>query len=264
MELNSTVKIKETELLNTPIDYKSLNVTDFNQGLETIKEIVNVPKGKYLTDVVINKIIPGDCNTVVINSSVGQGKSTLAIEIAKRYYERTDSKTKRYRYTVIFAVPYKSLIKQYKEKLIEEINKGKKSKILTVIPDYSNLTGEENQDPENTILNNPDGASSRRMHVVTTNFLLGNPGDSTDQRFLKREYLNLIIKKNQVQNRKIIIIFDEIHDCIHNFKQDLIYSLWRFKTNNILHKTFILSATFNEASKVVIKYIAELPTYPIE
>jgi len=258
MELNSTVNIKETELLNTPIDYKSLNVTDFNPGLEATKEIVDVPNGKYLTEVVINKIIPEDCNTVVINSSVGQGKSTLAIEIAKRYYESTDPKTKRYRYTVIFAVPYKSLIKQYKEKLIEEINKGKKSKILTYIPDYNNLTGEKNEDPENTILNNPDGASSRRMHVVTTNFLLGNPGDSTDQKYLKREYMKLLIQTNRVESRKIVIIFDEIHDCIHNFKQDLIYSLWRFKTSGILHKTFILSATFNEASKVVIKYIAEL------
>ena len=260
MELNRTYDVSDSDIINLPIDYKSLNEADFNTGLETTKEIFDVPEGKYLTEIVIDKINPGECNTVVINSSVGQGKSTLAIEIAKRYYKRIDQKTKRYKYTVIFAVPYKSLIKQYKEKLIEEINKGERSKIITYIPDYNNLTWKENKDTENTILNNPDGASSRRMHVVTTNFLLGNPGDSTEQGYLKREYLNLLINKNKAENenRKIVIIFDEIHDCIHNFKQDLIYSLWRFKTNDILHKTFILSATLNEASKVVIKYIAEL------
>lgn len=152
VKLNKEYKVSNTNVINLPIDYMQLNECEFNDGLiATKEEIIDIPVGKYLMDTdILEKIKSTESNTVVINSSVGQGKSTLAIEIAKRYYKKKVAN--RYKYTVIFAVPYKSLIKQYKDKLIEEVNKGERyGKILTSIPDYNNLTWKKNDNPENGI-----------------------------------------------------------------------------------------------------------------
>ena len=240
MEKNRTYEILDSETIDTPIDYMSLKKADFD-GLDVTEEdIIEVPKGKYLTETIIDKIKSVESNTVVINSSVGQGKSHLAIEIATRYFFKMNNRNEN-KYTVIFAVPYKSLIKQYTTKI--RVAMFKKSMKL-IIPDYSNPQRVHGKYP---------------IHVVTINCLLRNPGEDTiEQAENKQIYLDEIIKDCKLKNRKIILIFDEIHEGIHNFKQELIFNLWKFRTNNVLHKTFILSATFSEASKVVIKYLAEL------
>ena len=45
-----------------------------------------------------------------------------------------------------------------------------------------------------------------------------------------------------------LVIADEIHDAIHNFKEEYIFNLWKWK--DVIIKNYIISATFNEASKV--------------
>ena len=71
-----------------------------------------------------------------------------------------------------------------------------------------------------------------------------------------------MISNCKAQNKKVVFIYDEIHDTIHNFRQELIFNLWKWK--NVIHKNFVISATFNEASKIVIEYLAELTDRKIQ
>ncbi|PXV66824.1 hypothetical protein CLV62_10484 [Dysgonomonas alginatilytica] len=256
-QYNTSYDVLETEIFEKPIDYVKLTESDFF-GLEFSKEPIDIPSGKYLTDVIKPNFYNDKVsNTVVISSSVGQGKSTFAIQVAKNYilpkFPRPDAPV----YTVIFAVPYKSLINQYISLIQKEINHIK-------IPDYNNLVeipykerginSEKASSP-----NNINYGKRSRIHVMTINCLLGNPGDDAmEQSSIKSKYLEGIIDYAKDKGRKIILIFDEIHAGIQNFKQELIFNLWKFKTSGVLHKSFILSATFNEASKTVINYLAEL------
>lgn len=92
---------------------------------------------------------------------------------------------------------------------------------------------------------------------MTANCLLGNPGeDSFINAEVKRYYLNRLSKYCETSNKKVVFIYDEIHDTIHNFKEQYIFNLWKWR--NVIHKNFIISATYNEASKIVIEYLAEL------
>src|SRR5690606_31447149 len=98
--------------------------------------------------------------------------------------------------------------------------------------------------------------SNYKIHVLTINALLGNSGD--DNLFQSRKriaYFEKLSAYCENHNKKMIWVFDEIHDGIYNFKEEFIYSLWNYQ--GLVHKTFIISATFNEASKEVIKYISE-------
>ena len=248
---NQYCEISNDELTTSYIEYKELKVDDF-ANFEVRRDFLDIGN-KYLSEIANDYIDLNESNTVVINSSVGQGKSIYAVDIARNYYLQKNE-AGNYMYTIIFAVPYKTLVEQYIEKITKKISETGNE---VNIPDYAKLVP-GNEDNFNQI-NDVRNAITSRMHVITVNCLLANPGeDAIEQSFVKRDYLKGIIKRCINKKRKVIIIFDEIHDAIHNFKQEFIFYLWRFKTNKILHKTFILSATFNEASKVVIKYIAEL------
>lgn len=97
----------------------------------------------------------------------------------------------------------------------------------------------------------------KRVHIVTVNTLLQNPGDEGFKSSeLKAYYLRTIIQEAKTRNGKVFFIYDEIHDAVHNFKEELIFNLWKWK--DVAHKNIIVSATFSEASKVVIKYLSEL------
>lgn len=246
-----------TLTVDSPIEYKQLNTEDF-AGLQTRKDTLDITVDGYLSETTWEDYINLDeHNTVVINSSVGQGKSFFARLLAKKYYMARDEDGAPL-YTIIFAAPYKSLVTQYILEITQDLFKEGIEDVL--IPDYSNLV-EYDEEKEKYIdfAKRIKEASSQRLHIITINCLLGNPGENAiEQSQVKQAYLNSIIKKCRDEGRKIILFADEIHDAIHNFKQDLIFNLWKFRTNFVLHKTFILSATFNEASKIVIKYVAEL------
>ena len=262
MEKIISCNITDENLIDLGIDYKQLNKADF-EGIDTSKDILSIEDGEYLSSAAWDYIDLDAHNTVVINSSVGIGKSYLAREIAKKYYMANDEMGVP-QYCVIFAAPYKSLVEQYVKDITEDLrNEGFED---VDIPDYNNLLENDfGAYNANKTINNIKNISSKRMHVITVNCLLGNPGENTvEQNFVKRNYLEQIIEISKDEQRKIVIIFDELHDAVHNFKQKLIFSLWRFRTSYTLHKAFILSATFNEASKIVIKYIAELTSKKLQ
>ncbi|MDR3059930.1 MAG: DEAD/DEAH box helicase family protein [Prevotella sp.] len=251
---NDCYEIKDENIFNQPIDYMRLDIDDF-KGFNVSKDLIDIPEGKYLTETIIAKnIYPLITDTTVINSSVGDGKSFLALEMTRRFL--TSDKFKGY--GVIFVAPHKSLVKEYK-RLFKRVLPD------VPIPNYEYLketpydrTPNARNSKDAKHPNNINYNSQLPLHVITIDCLTGNTEDGTEQKAIKRKYIENIISYGKEHNGKIIFVMDEVHDAIDNFKPELIPSLWRFKTSGILHKIFVLSATFNEASKVVIKYLADI------
>ena len=92
---------------------------------------------------------------------------------------------------------------------------------------------------------------------MTFNFIMANAGEYyLKQNYNKTNYINKLLAFYKENNKKVILIFDEIHDAVDNFKQELVFNLFRWR--KLTHKILVSSATYNEASKVVIKYFAEM------
>ncbi|QFG52024.1 DEAD/DEAH box helicase family protein [Chryseobacterium sp.] len=221
------------------IDYKTIRPEDFpgynvkDQSYITIKPNEN----GYISEFLAQEIDLEHKDTTVINASVGQGKTTALISIANEYADKRD-------YVVFIVAPFKSLLDQYKQHLLNvDVDEGH-------ILDYRTLE-------YMTIEKDKVKFAERKFQLMTFNFLLANSGD----RYLKQadhkiEYLDFLLEEYRSKGKKVVIIFDEIHDAIHNFKEELVFNIFRWKDS--IHKIFVSSATFNESSKVVIKYLAEL------
>jgi hypothetical protein len=258
MELISVTPVQ------SEIKYKQINCEDFrDNGYTVTKDTITPTSEGYISDQIKSAFHFDEKSTVVINAGVGQGKTFTVMEIAKQYFESG--------FLLVFAVPYKSLIDQYRTELlglnIEDAN----------IFDYRNLleAGEDNSGThqlsqvgygsysEETAKIPPALASQKNIHLVTINCLLGNPGeDFLEQSRAKTEYIHCIIDRCKSENKKVLLIMDEIHDGIHNFKQNFVFNLWKWKS--LLHKILVVSATYNEAAKIVIKYLAELTNNTIQ
>lgn len=233
------MNLPNTHFTDFPIEFKEINPEDFPHFEVGEKIIISPNEEGYITGNLIPRINLDEKNTVLINAGVGQGKTHSVIEIVKHYYERSE-------YLIFIASPFVSLVEQYYNDIID---KG--------IPETSVFRYE--------ILGNETTGdyTSHRVHIVTANCLLGNPGeDAFINSWVKRQYLNTLADTCRRNNRKVVFIYDEIHDTIHNFKEKYIFNLWKWKET--IHKNFIVSATYNEASKVVIEYLAELTTNKIQ
>lgn len=228
------MEIINIEPLNSEIIFKQLDLDDF-ANYNVVKEDIIVPTLQGYIGNQINEIIDRtflDKETVVINAGVGQGKTHTIMEIASKYYLQG--------FCLVFAVPYKSLIDQYKSELIS------KRIPLKAILDYRNIDDVS-----------PTKYKDYQIHLVTINSILGNPGDEFLMQSEKKiEYFNAIISNLENKNKKAVIIMDEVHDGVHNFKEKYIFSLWKWR--NCLLKFYLISATFNEASKIVIKHLADI------
>lgn len=222
-----------------PIEYFQLNKEDFSK-FQVDKTFIKTSDYSYLSNVLETHITLEDKNTVVINTPVGNGKSYGIIQTIKRFYDAKED------YLIFVAAPFVSLVEQY----YQDIHK------ITGIPVDSVYN-------YNNIGRNDTSYLDKRIQVVTANLLLGNAGeDSYKNSDKKREYLNNLKKHCEENDIKVVFIYDEIHDTIYNFKEELIFNLWKWK--KVIHKNFIISATFNEASKVVIEYLAELTDRKIQ
>ena len=222
-----------------PIEFKQINPEDFPQFEVSEKNIISPNSEGYIKDALDEKLRLGDKNTVVINAGVGQGKTHAIIDIVKQYYEREE-------FVIFIASPFVSLVEQYYNDVLE---KG--------IPEDDVFRYE--------VLGNEELPQfwRKRIHIVTANCLLGNPGeDAFINSQVKRYYLNRLSKYCETKDKKVVFIYDEIHDTIHNFKEQYIFNLWKWR--KVIHKNFIISATYNEASKVVIEYLAELTNNKIQ
>ncbi|MCH2488708.1 MAG: DEAD/DEAH box helicase family protein [Flavobacteriales bacterium] len=232
------MNVNNSQFDDYPIEFKEINPTDFPYlTIENNRDkvIISPNSDGYITEELLANIDITQKSTVVVNAGVGQGKTTAIIEVVKKFYlaENED-------YLIFIASPFVSLVEQYYNLVIEKgINEND-------IYRYE-FIGER---PEITYID-------KKVHIITVNGLLGNPGeDAYINSKAKRIYLETLSKHCESTGMKVIIIMDEIHDAIHNFKEQYIFNLWKWKST--VHKNFILSATYNEASKVVLEYLAEL------
>jgi len=225
-----------------PIEFKQINPSDFNEHYNVDEKIQISPNDEgYISDSLMPILEAGYevQNTIVINAGVGQGKSKSVIDLAVKYANDDN-------YLVIVAVPYNNLIHQY-------------------IEDFSNLTAKHkvfniqelplikfSRDENNSDFN----ANDYNIHIMTVNALLGNGGEWQGLQAKKRiKYFEKLVSACR-GGKQLVIIFDEIHDSIYNFKEENIFNLWKFQ--GFVHKIITVSATYNEASKEVIKYLSEL------
>lgn len=228
------MELPNTYFQDFPIEFKTINPTDFPSFDVSEKIIIRSDSSGYINTELQRVIDLNRKDTTVINAAVGQGKTYSIIQTVKRYYEASES------YLIFIASPFVSLVEQYC-KDVHQIGNVPENQIFN----YSILGREQVNYTE------------KKVHVVTANTLLGNPGDDGYKNSnIKREYLNTLIQYSRDNNIKVVFIYDEIHDAIQNFKQEFVFSLWKWRS--VIHKNFIISATFNEASKVVIEYLSEL------
>lgn len=239
-----------------PIEFKEINPEDFMFTLDTSgtrvprtdfeienggdKILISPDTNGYINDTLQTHLELAHKNTVVINAPVGQGKSYAIIQTVKRYFDSNE------KYLVFVVSPFVSLVKQYCNDIEES------GVPADQIYSYDNLG-------RSTVID----YTKRAIQVVTANTLLGNPGeDGFKNSDIKREYINTLVTHCEREGIKVVFIYDEIHDSYHNFQQEYIFNLWKWR--NVIQKNFILSATYNEASKVVIEYLAELTDYKIQ
>ncbi|WP_145915589.1 DEAD/DEAH box helicase [Flavobacterium covae] len=224
-----------------PIEFKEINPNDFKVNNENSngfnvppKVIIEPSEDGFIYESLIRNIHLDTKDTTVINAPVGYGKSFAIIKIVEKIYNEFPNSL------IVIAAPFVSLVEQYAND-IEKDTEIPSNEIY----DYSNLG--RNNTPY----------LDKRIQIVTVNSLIGNPGDDAFKNSeIKREYLNDLVSKCQRENSEVFFVYDEIHDAIQNFKEEYIFNLWKWK--DVIQKNFIISATFNEASKLVIEYLAEL------
>lgn len=223
---------------NFPIDFKRIDVTDFPDS-DVRKKIIKPDNEGYIFDTLRKEIDLEEKNTVVINASVGQGKTYSIIDIVKQYFKKED-------YVIFIASPFVSLVQQYYNEVLEA------------------GISEDNVFRYEELGNKPTlDYLVKKVQIVTVNCLLGNPGENAFiNSVAKRIYLNKMSDYCERGNKKVVFIYDEIHDAIHNFREKYIFNLWKWKQS--IHKNFIVSATYNEASKSVIEYLSELTENKIQ
>ncbi|MFK7059514.1 DEAD/DEAH box helicase family protein [Flavobacterium oreochromis] len=244
------------DLVNVPVEYKKINVEDFDSNYyNSTKEFISPnPETGYISEELMPILIRDlDVkNTTVINAGTGQGKSKCIIDLVQEYKNKSE-------YIIVFALPFNSLIQQYYNQCKDFIEEKKIFSLLDIDENelladfnYTNLFGAV--DDEKVI--NQSKPLNYKIHILTVNAFLRNPGDDyVFQAGRRKRYFDKLHRYCEENNKKLILIFDEVHDSIKNFKEEYIYNLWNFK--NIIYKSYVVSATFNEASKEVIKYLSE-------
>jgi len=232
--------------LETDFNYRKYSSKDFNpENVEPyydVEEIlIKASNDGYVSEELINYLTNdnyNEVNSIVINSGVGQGKTVAVHQIAKQYLDDD--------YVVIIAAPFRSLVEKYVDHFVDEENISRES-----------ITSMESFSVNNTSSNEPSLLHHNKLHIITINLLLGNPGDNAfNQYYKKKIYLNRLIERCNQQNKKVVLFFDEIHAGVHNFKPNYIFHLFRFK--NLIHKLFYVSATYSESSLIIIKCLASL------
>jgi hypothetical protein len=197
-------------------------------------------------------------DTTVFNFQVGKGKTTLLYQLIKAY-ETIGCK-------VIVCSPFIKLILKDKESIIEEYPKtpatGNALKMgikefrqgMDKVFYLSNAI----KDEVDVYYDQPykyTGPCKSGIQIMTVNAFLGNAGsDDQIQNKSKREYFHNLLKATE--GVPVILVLDELHESIHNFKPELIPNFYKWKGR--IHKVIISSATYTPASLPIISMAASL------
>src|SRR5690554_1228154 len=156
-----------------PIEFKKINPEDFPHFDVEKKINLELNEG-YIGDSFIENIKMEESNTVILNCGVGSGKTTAIIRAIKQFYENPE-------YVIFVATPYLSLVEQYYKDIQAKAE----------IPQNEIYRHEWIGDKNYKHISYID----KRVHIVTINALLGNPGeDSIINSSSKRAYLNGMVE----------------------------------------------------------------------
>lgn len=227
--------------LDRNIAYKKVRSEDFPES--QVEKIIIEPLNGYVDAPIVENIDIYKKETVIINASVGLGKTTGIIKLIEKYY-------KSKKYYIILAVPRKALVDHY----ITLIKKA--SNREDIIFDYRDLEAGKPLSAFDNCIDIP-------VQVFTVNSLVGNPGEkAVAQSKIKNDYLEKVINRARVKGRKVVLIFDEVHQAVHNFKDD--HLLYLYKWHKVVNQIIISSATFTEGAITVSKKLSELTSKRIK
>lgn len=234
-------KLEGWKIYDTKIDYKKLSAENFTWATfdqDAHKYIEPDAKG-YVTEPLAKELISdaGLKETCLINIGVGRGKSTAAYEVIKHFYGLPE-------YIVIVLAPFKKLVERD----------------FQIFKEYPDTVHYE-------MLGNPkvgdDLLKKAKLHFITINTLLGNPGeDNLEITREKRNYIKQIQQYCREAKKKVVFVFDEIHAGINVFTKE--YALNLLGWHDITHKCYLLSATFTESSRIVIDYFSILTDHKLK
>ncbi|WP_312208359.1 DEAD/DEAH box helicase family protein [Empedobacter sp.] len=233
--------IEVNELLDTPIDYKQIDESNF---IDSQFEKVNleVDENGYVSNSILDKIDFNSTDTTVINAGVGLGKTEGILRIIQHYH---NERFKGNHYKLIIVTPFKSLNRQYIKAIQEIINKDN---IHFNYEDIDLESWDENKAIED---------SKKSLQIFSIKSILGDSGNVIyEQNINKSRYIDLLINQCKVRNEKVVFIFDEIHETLSSYDKKNILNLLKWK--NVTFKAIVASATFSESSIVVLKLIQVL------
>lgn len=232
-DFNSTKTISDENCSILPEDKSSANtIYDFK------RDNLELESG-YIGNSLFEKINFGARDTTVVNCAVGQGKTHAILHSIKEYLHTEDG----YDTYFVIAVPLVSLVTQYKNDLLEL---GFEENQIFVYDSIADIIPESGESYLNI---------GCRIHIVTVNTLLGNAGEHAIlQSDRKYNYVKAFAEELSTQNKRLIIVYDEIHEAIRNFTETGIAHLSHF--SSVLWKNILLSATYNVQSIPVIKLLA--------
>jgi len=221
-----------------PIDYFHINRSVLSMDEFHVEEIdLNLQPNEYLTMEHLNSIDHNTNETIVFNIPVNRGKTSRCYDLIRKYH--ADG------YYVIVCSPFQKLV----EKDYAEL-----SRYFEAHEIFSYTFIEKNTSQYRSSLT---WGVDARIQIMTINCLLQNPGeDQYEQAFVKRDFLNYLFDIIRSKKEKIVLFFDEIHEAVHNFKNEFIPSL--IKWQSLTHKCYISSATHTAASIPIIRYISLL------
>lgn len=230
-----TPKLNKTER-----DFFKIPVDDLiGRGLTATKTAIDLGECNHITiDLLASHGFDQDKKeTTVLNFPTNSRKSTLFYDLIEQYADRDDA-------IVIVCSPFIKLVEkdfvEIKRRVGDQILRYDERDELYVGSDYVSIKPQ---------------VQRFKVHVMTVNCLLQNPGSSSRETSdKKQEYLSALLRYAREDGKKVFLFIDEIHESVHNFHIEFLPHLAKWRER--LHKVFVASATFTVGSYVVLQHLA--------
>lgn len=224
----------------TERDYFQIPVDDLtNRNISAVKHVIELREQIRVTLPTLSGtgFDPEAGETVVFNLPTNSGKTTLFYDLIGQY--ATDNKN-----VVIVCSPFIKLVNKDFEAISQRIPDTLHYNNRAPLHTYKKLTTRRQFE-------------SFRVHVMTVNCLLQNPGESSEEvNEDKREYLEQLLGYVHRNNKKVILFIDELHESVHNFGVQYLPNLTRWR--GVIAKVFTASATFTPASYAIVQHLSRL------